>query len=683
MKKIILSLAFIATLFIPSAAQPPMGGGMMYHGMYRDMQNSMKKDTLWGAYCYREIDGQISGVTREKRPFEYLPLHDSEQMVYYVLADKCNTSLSLNIHTEKKAKPLISVKVIEVNTGKVIADKTIKSAFRGGCAQAYIMQMAKLPSKSWYRIELTAQNWLAINSIDNFVFEHDSETAIKPSPIFMAPSVHLNDWASTDVNAPKGEAYDWAYMEVMLPKKYERKNTYVMSLGVLSGYMGMQTIDDEGKGNYKHRVLFSMWDKGNTDEDKNLPDYLRSGALDNEEGVDITRFGGEGTGTRSMIFESHWQCDNWVQFITTCRPERLDFTIKGSNGQDSVIEYTNTLVSAWYKEANESEWHYLSTLREASRNHYMAGWYSFLENFTDDGGEFYRRAYYRNGFFHSLTDNKWYHRNKVGFGHTQGKPNEPRYDYGHGVTAEYPNCFYLEHGGYTLNENDSANTLPLATDYTPVDTINIKALWERMEQAIRKEYTREMDLRITEASEQADKLAAFKALAKEYIDNAGHFEYYASEDLADLETVYNNGNTTDAAGLALYLRELARFGTPLKSGKAVKLEHIGVAHAYQILLKDGKTLAAKDNAISYADDNIAVCNCRNWQFIRQGNTDKFLVFNLGTKQYLDPSQQSMLNSKPVELTIAAKANEQGFTISSADKQIECDLIDNYYIKHIK
>lgn len=673
MKRFSLILILIAVSLTFASAHTPTDVTM-------SNRNSMRMDTLWGAYCYRELNGQISGVSRQKTPFNSFPLHNGEKMVYYVLAEQSRATFSLSIDTEKKAQPVIGIKITEVNTGNTVCEKTLGGKFRQGENMPSIVTNAKLPSKSWYRIELTAKDWLALKSINYFIIANNSPIGIKPSPIFMAPSVHLLGWESTDPNAPKGEAYDWAYMEVMFPKKYERKNTYIMSLGVLSGYMGIQTIDDEGKGNYKHRVLFSMWDKGDTDADANLPDYLRSGALDHEDGVNINRFGGEGTGTQSMIFDSHWRCDNWVQFITTCRPEKLNITIKGSMGQDSTIEYTNTLVSAWYKEAGEKEWHYLSTLREASRNHYMSGWYSFLENFTDDGGEFYRRAYYRNGYLHSLNDGKWYNRNKVGFGHTQGKPHEPRYDYGHGATSLYSNCFYLEHGGYSLNANDSAQTVPLATDNTPVDTINLNALWGRMEQAIRKEQTREMDMLIAQASEQGDKLAAFKALAKTFIDNANKFDYYQSADMADLITVYNNGNTDDAAGLAQELHFLAHTSSPLKQGKAIKTEHIGITRGYQIMTDGNNALVANDNAITRASDNIATDNNRNWRFIRQGNSNNFLVCNIGTKQYLDPSAKTMLSDTPVEVTLSALDKEGLFVITSGDAHIKCRLIDNYFVK---
>ena len=185
---------------------------------------------------------------------------------------------------------------------------------------------------------------------------------------------------------------------------------------------------------------------------------------------------------------------------------------------------------------------------------------------------------------------------------------------------------------------------------------------------------------IAQASEQGDKLAAFKALAKTFIDNANKFDYYQSADMADLITVYNNGNTDDAAGLAQELHFLAHTSSPLKQGKAIKTEHIGITRGYQIMTDGNNALVANDNAITRASDNIATDNNRNWRFIRQGNSNKFLVCNIGTKQYLDPSTKTMLSDTPVEVTLSALDKEELFVITSGDAHIKCQLIDNYFVK---
>lgn len=482
-KRILMASALLMCTLLYSMAQPPMGRGGRAPWMDR-----FRTDTVWGAWCYREVNGLISPNQKAKAPLSVDYLRPGEKLIYYVLGRRSTASMRLNVDAEKKGRPMLNVKVTDVESGKVIHDKTLKTVFKGGEQKVYAMQSERLPQKAWYRIEVSADNWMALRSFNSIEIESDADSSIIVSPILMAPSVHLSSWQSTDPAAAKGEAYNWAYMEVMMPKKWERKNTYVMSLGILSGYMGIQSVDDNNDGVCDHRLLFSMWDKGDTEKDANLPDFMRAGCLDHSPDFTIKRFGGEGTGTQAMNLNAPWQCDQWIQFLANCRPETVTNTVKAHDGSDSTVVYHNTLVTAWYKQANEKEWHYIATLRESGYEHNIGSWYSFLENFTDDGGYLYRRAYYRNAYARSIKDNKWYHFNKVGyFGHTQGKPAEPRYDYGHGASAEYPGAFYLEQGGYTLTPRDSANTVALNSVSQCVDTINIERLNLRVEQAIRHE----------------------------------------------------------------------------------------------------------------------------------------------------------------------------------------------------
>lgn len=481
-KRIFMASAMLMCTLLYTMAQPPMGRGGRAPWMDR-----FKTDTVWGAWCYREVNGLISPNSKAKAPLSMDYLRPGEKLIYYVLGRRSTASMRINVDAEKKGRPMLNVKVTDMESGKVIHNKTLKTVFKGGEQKVYAMQSARLPQKAWYRIEVSADNWMALRSFNSIEIESDADSSIIASPILMAPSVHLTGWHSTDPAAPKGEAYDWAYMEVMMPKKWERKNTYVMSLGILSGYMGIQSVDDNNDGVCEHRLLFSMWDKGDTEKDANLPDFMRAGCLDHSPDFTIKRFGGEGTGTQAMNLNAPWQCDQWIQFLATCRPETVTNTLKARDGSDSTVIYHNTIVTAWYKQASEKEWHYIATLRESGYKHNIGSWYSFLENFTDEGGYLYRRAYYRNGYARSIQDKKWYHFNQVGFGHTQGKPNEPRYDYGHGTTAEYPGAFYLEQGGYTLTPRDSANTVALNSDSQCVDTINIERLNLRVEQAIRHE----------------------------------------------------------------------------------------------------------------------------------------------------------------------------------------------------
>lgn len=661
--------AAVMCCYIAGVAQPP---GRM-RGPWMDR---MHTDTVWASWGYREADGRITGASKQKKPLSADYLRPNEKLIYYVLGYPCTASMRINVDAEKKAQPMINVKMTEVESGKTICDKTLKTTFKGGEQKVYAMQSERLRDKSWYRIEVSAQNWMALRSVNCLEIENDADSAIKVSPILMAPSVHLNGWQSTDVNAPKGESYDWAYMEVMLPKQWERKNTYVMSLGILSGYMGIQSVDDDNDGQYEHRVLFSMWDRGNTDEDKNLPDYMRSGSLDHAQDITISRFGGEGTGTKAINKQAPWQSGQWVQFLATCRPEVVVVSAKAADGSDSAIVYTNTLVSAWYKQADEKEWRYLATHRESGYNHYISSWYSFLENFTDDGGYLYRRAYYRNGYAHSLSDGRWYHFNKVGYGHTQGKATEPRYDYGHGATALYPNTFYLEQGGYTLTPRDSANTVSLEANSECVDTIKLARLYSRVQDAIRHEQSQIMNRRIAEVTEGGDKLSALKQMAAEQLENTATLGYYTDADLHNLRIAYNNGDTQDEAGLAQALSQLAQWGLPIKMGIVGKTEHIGIGHTYRIANSSGQALRANGESADWRAVRSLTDKSALWEFNRvKNNTNRFQIRNCATGLYLNLTSSPALSKEPSEVEVSGKDGR--FQIKGNGRTLEVELMDVY------
>lgn len=89
------------------------------------------------------------------------------------------------------------------------------------------------------------------------------------------------------------------------------------------------------------------------------------------------------------------------------------------------------------------------------------------------------------------SNGKWYNRNSVGFGHTDGGDNTgARTDYGQGTTDNPADrTFFMQTGGYT-STNKTKTTVALATDYTPVDTINITPLNDRVLTAIANEKAR-------------------------------------------------------------------------------------------------------------------------------------------------------------------------------------------------
>lgn len=340
-----------------------------------------------------------------------------------------------------------------------------------------------------YRLECLSGNQ-NINLIRSFTFKTTATEKPYVANYLSSPSVHLYSWGSTDPNAPKGDAYDWCFMEIMLPKESDITGTFAMALGVLDGYMGIQMNGYTADGSPRHDILFSMWDDGSTDEDPNLPEYLRAGAVDWNPLTTTNRFGNEGTGVQNYRKGTYWTPGTYVQFITNCRPETTSYTTE-VNGKPTIHVQHNMLVSAWFNALDGKGWQYMATVRKRNSSTYFDSWYSFLENYNQTTGQANRIAYYRNGYMRARSNGKWYNRNSVGFGHTDGGDNTgARNDYGQGTTDNPADrTFFIQTGGYTSTKKTKTVTA-LATDYTPVDTINITPLNDRVLTAIANEKER-------------------------------------------------------------------------------------------------------------------------------------------------------------------------------------------------
>lgn len=346
-----------------------------------------------------------------------------------------------------------------------------------------------IPKKGYYRYQLECLSGNNnIQNIDRFLFSATTTAKSYVANYISSPSVHLSSWRSTKPGAPTGAAYDWCYQEVMMPKESDIIGTYVMSLGVLSGYMGIQ-MNGYKDGQPKHDVIFSIWDKGDTDVDPDLPEHLRAGAVDWSDITEISRFGNEGTGSKSFCSGNHWNSGTFVQFITNSRKEEAEYTII-VDGKEQIKKQTNMLVSAWFNAQDGKGWQYISTTRLPGGNHNFDSWYSFLENYNYTSGQYHRTGYYRNGYGRAVDTGKWFHFNRVNFGNTDGGSNEgARDDFEQGVTDDFPGTFYMRTGGYTGTKK-TANMVPLNTDDTPVDTINLEALTQRVDLAVQNEIDR-------------------------------------------------------------------------------------------------------------------------------------------------------------------------------------------------
>lgn len=470
---------------------------MSLFAMAQDITYNKTVDEIWAGRVFKELDGKYAGTSRSDN-YTTWPSNDKTVMVYCLRVPKGHVRADA-VYTPRAGRNVtFNLRVVRANTGEEITVYTSSRAATSAKEDTLeIMPDVNFPADTWYRFEITSPNGNTnMSRFSKLRFQRKSSLAVGDSPIFMAPSTHLFTFATTDPEAPEGESYDWMYQEVMLPPQYEHPNTYPMVIGTDAGYSGIQSTLDNN-GGYYHHVIFSVWDNGDTDKDPGMPEYLKSGVVDKGENVIGVRFGGEGTGSSARLTNGYWWTPgNWVQFLWNSRPENIQVTLTGSDGKDSIANYQNTLESCWYKEANDTEWHYIATLRESGRNHYYSAFYSFLENFTDAGGELLRRAYYRNASMRSIASGRWYARNSVSYGHTQNDGTRfSRKDYGHGATEVYDNCFYLQQGGFG-DVCDSASVVPLPKVMPWVDTINVGRLIARVDEAIRNDEVVQAEKRI-------------------------------------------------------------------------------------------------------------------------------------------------------------------------------------------
>lgn len=453
-----------------------------------------KTDTIWPARHYRELNGSWSGdrMSRSSIDWNY---PEGTVVVYGIHFPTGNVRADALFQAKSGQQVTFGVRIVHPASGTVVLEHSVTSTQTSSAQQRMeIMPATDMPFDGWYRFELTCPGGAAaLGSLNLLLFQRESALNITDSEIFMAPSVHLW-WSSTVPGAPSGQAYDWTYLEVMYPQEHRQVATYQMAIGTDVGYSGIQ-MPTRADGSFGNSVLFSVWDNGDVEKDRNLPEHMRSAAVDVGPGAYATRFGGEGTGS-SIRFtaDTLWKFDHWIQFLLNERPEHTQVTTTDASGKTQLFDYQSTLQSMWYKMADEPSWHYIGTLRVAGADRLTSGIYSFLENFGNGGGEFLHRCYFRNGAMRSAASGKWFAQNKVGFGNTQNNgKRESRYDFGHGLTGLFENTFYLETGGYLGTRDSAATYTPPAQGQMPwVDTIDIDRLNSRIDLAVTRNHAKTM-----------------------------------------------------------------------------------------------------------------------------------------------------------------------------------------------
>lgn len=369
------------------------------------------------------------------------------------------------------------------NTGKIDVRNmnTGEDVTTGQSARSFSF---RAPETAWYRLLLRD----GVTNTEMSAFTIKSTDVTGANAVYMAdwrsiPSLHLNGFESSNTNLPSGDAFDWIYDEVLIPTDADYLGTYVEAFGFNNGYIGIQNNGRLDNGKENRTVIFSSWDNGDTDKDKALADFKRSGVMAIDSTLTNTvaeRFGGEGTGVHVLLHGEYWKPGNWVRFLLNVRPEEI--VLKDGS------RFQNTIISAWYNARGvDDKWHYISSQRMAGQVQYFgSGFNAFLEEFTRGGtsqGIMPHLAYYRRAFTRSMQGGEWYNRNKFWFGHTDGGSNKgARNDrYQDAVQLEGEPAIIMQSGGY-IEPKDHNGWVTLAyqkaPDYLPADSV-LAALVQR------------------------------------------------------------------------------------------------------------------------------------------------------------------------------------------------------------
>ncbi|XP_038059778.1 uncharacterized protein LOC119730816 [Patiria miniata] len=138
-----------------------------------------------------------------------------------------------------------------------------------------------------------------------------------------------------------------------------RKGSYFCVIGFSRGYCGIQELSDGQK-----KLIFSVWDSesNNDPTPENRVKVTYSG-----EGVEVSRFGNEGTGGKTMM-PFDWKIEVPVKFKMEARDE------------DGVW----TSFSCFVFIETSSSWFHIATLKTIANGDLLKSVYSFVEDFRRD-----------------------------------------------------------------------------------------------------------------------------------------------------------------------------------------------------------------------------------------------------------------------------------------------------------
>jgi len=233
--------------------------------------------------------------------------------------------------------------------------------------------------------------------------------------------------------APEGELF---YNEVTVEQS--TGGSYFMACGWNSGYFGMQEL----RSPTNKVVIFSVWDPTKGNDANKVPLEQRVEVLHEGVGVKVSRFGGEGTGGKSL-WPYLWDTNEICRFVVSA-------TVAGDK----------TSYAGWFYDNRAQTWRHLVTFRTRTGGKPLRGYYSFIEDFRRDGRSVneVRRAHFGNGWVRS-TKGEWMSLSQAKFTASSAEW-EAKENIDAGVSQR---MFYLATGGNTDRKRELGTMIQLPT----------------------------------------------------------------------------------------------------------------------------------------------------------------------------------------------------------------------------
>ena len=182
--------------------------------------------------------------------------------------------------------------------------------------------------------------------------------------------------------------------------------SYFMAAGFQHGYFGIQ---EQNQG--RKVVIFSVWDPTKGDDAAAVPLEQRVEILHQGEGVEVKRFGGEGTGGQSF-FPYDWKLGDTYRFLVKV-----------------AVDGEKTAYSGYFYLPESKSWKHLVTFRTRTGGEHLQGLYSFVEDFRRDGKSpnEARRASFGNGWTQNASG-RWKQLTRTRFTASGAVVGSERYD---------------------------------------------------------------------------------------------------------------------------------------------------------------------------------------------------------------------------------------------------------------